>query len=253
MHILLTNDDGIYSEGIYALYKELAKIARVTVVAPDSEKSSVGHGITLAHPIWYKKVNRKGSFFGYGVSGTPADCVKFGTSVILKKMPDMVFSGINFGNNDGCSVFYSGTVAGAREGALLGIPSIAMSLDTFINPNFSYAAKCGAKLAKIFYKNSIPKGTFLNVNVPSRKPSQIKGILMTRQGREAIHGAFHKRKAPSQRDYYWMTGKNPVHRNDNSFDTYALNNGYVTVTPVHSDSTDYDFLNQVDIKAFVKS
>jgi 5'-nucleotidase len=252
MHILLTNDDGIYSEGIYALYKELSKVARVSVVAPDSEKSSVGHGITLAHPIWYKKVNRKSLFFGYGVSGTPADCVKFGISVILKQKPDMVFSGINLGNNEGCSVFYSGTVAGAREGALLGIPSVAISLDTFINPDFSYAAKCGAKLAKYFFKNPIPKGTFLNVNVPAKKASQIKGMMMTRQGREPIHGAFYKRKAPSQRDYYWMTGKHPVHKNDNRFDTYALNNGYVTVTPVHSDSTDYEFLSQMGSKILPK-
>ena len=111
MNILLTNDDGIYAEGIYALYRELRKLADVTVVAPDSEKSSVGHGITLTHPIWQKKVHRKGKFFGYGISGTPADCVKFGISVIMKKKPDLVVSGINFGANDGCSVFYSGTVA----------------------------------------------------------------------------------------------------------------------------------------------
>ena len=122
MHILLTNDDGIYAEGIYALYQELKKIAKVSVIAPDSEKSSVGHGITLAHPIWFKKINRKGRFFGYAISGTPADCVKFATSVLLKRKPDMVVSGINLGPNDGCSVHYSGTVAGAREGALLGIP-----------------------------------------------------------------------------------------------------------------------------------
>ena len=107
MHILLTNDDGIYAEGIYALYTELKKIAKVTVVAPDSERSSVGHGITLAHPIWHKKVNRRQKFFGYGISGTPADCVKFATAVLLKKKPDLIVSGINQGPNDGCSVHYS--------------------------------------------------------------------------------------------------------------------------------------------------
>src|SRR3990167_9211343 len=114
MKILLTNDDGIYAEGIYALYKELVKVGDVTVVAPDSERSSVGHGITLSHPILFKKVNRKGRFFGYGISGTPADCVKFGVRVVLKRKPDLLVSGINLGANDGCSVFYSGTVAGAR-------------------------------------------------------------------------------------------------------------------------------------------
>src|SRR3989338_7858028 len=149
MRILLTNDDGIYADGIYALYLELKKIGTVTVAAPDSERSSVGHGITLAHPIWDKRVNRKGQFFGIGISGTPADCVKFAVAVLLKRKPDVVVSGINLGHNDGCSVFYSGTVAGAREGALMGIPSLAVSLGTFVNPNFSVVAKYTAKLAKI--------------------------------------------------------------------------------------------------------
>src|SRR3989338_5281343 len=159
MKILLTNDDGIYAEGIYALYAELIKVGDVTVVAPDSERSSVGHGITLSHPIWFKKVRRKDKFFGYGISGTPADCVKFAVSVILKQKPDVVVSGINFGGNEGCSVFYSGTVAGAREGALLGIPSIASSLDTFVDPDFSYGAKFTARLVKKVFKNKIPSGT----------------------------------------------------------------------------------------------
>ena len=118
MHILLTNDDGIYAEGIYAAYKELSKIADVTVVAPESEQSSVGHGITLFYPLFAKKISLKNRFDGHAISGKPADCVKFAVSVLLKgKKPDLVISGINFGGNDGCSVFYSGTVAAAREGA----------------------------------------------------------------------------------------------------------------------------------------
>jgi len=246
MNILLTNDDSIYAEGIYALYIELKKIGKVTVVAPDSEKSSVGHGITLAHPIWDKKVNRKGRFFGVGVSGTPADCVKFATSVILKRKPDVVVSGINLGHNDGCSVFYSGTVAGAREGALMGIPSLAISLATFVNPDFKYAAQCGARLVKLMMKKKIPKGTFLNVNVPSKKKSQIKGIKMTRQGLVPIHGTFHKRTDPNSREYHWMTGKIPVRSKNNSIDTPALNNNFVTVTPIQSDQTDYSFLEELN-------
>ncbi len=247
MHILLTNDDGIYAPGIYALYLELKKIGKVTVVAPDSEKSAVGHGITLSHPIFYRKCNRKGSFFGYGVKGTPADCVKFAVSVLLKNnRPDVVISGINLGPNDGCSVFYSGTVAGAREGALIGIPSMAVSLDTFRDPCFVYAAKCTTKLIKFLMKNNVPKGTFLNVNVPNKKFSQIKGIKMTRQCMTPIHGTFRKRTDPSLREYYWMTAKTPVKRKDMSFDTYALNAGYVTVTPIASDSTDHLFLKEMN-------
>lgn len=239
MQILLTNDDGIYAEGIYALYAELKKIGEVTVVAPDSERSSVGHGITLSHPIWYKKVHRKDKFFGYGISGTPADCVKFASGVLLKRKPDVVVSGINLGPNDGCSVFYSGTVAGAREGALLGIPSIAVSLATFLNPDFTYAAQCGARLARIA-PQCIPRGTFLNVNVPNLKSSQIKGIKVTRQGTVPIHGTFRKRKDPNLRDYYWMTGRMPLKgKQDDRIDSYALHNRYVAVTPIRSDLTDY--------------
>jgi 5'-nucleotidase len=242
MHILLTNDDGIYAEGIYALYLELKKLGTVTVVAPDSEKSSVGHGITLSHPIWDKKVNRKGRFFGIGISGTPADCVKFAVGVLLKRKPDVVVSGINLGHNDGCSVFYSGTVAGAREGALMGIPSLAVSLATFVNPDFKNAAHYGAELTKLVYKNGMPKGTLLNVNVPNKKKSQIKGIKMTRQGLVPIHGSFRKRTDPNFREYHWMTGKIPVRSKDNRVDSSALNNNYVTVTPIQSDQTDYSFL-----------
>ena len=245
MQILLTNDDGIYAEGIYAIYAELKKFGQVMVVAPDSERSSVGHGMTLAHPILYKKVNRKGKFFGYGISGTPADCIKFAVSVLLKKKPDMVVSGINLGPNEGCSVFYSGTVAGAREGALLGIPSIAISLDTFVSPQFNYAAKIASRFISAFKKNKIPRGTFLNINIPNCKPSQIKGIKMARQCLIPIHGSFRKKRDPHLRNYYWMTGKIPLRRSNLDIDTYALNSGYVTVTPIQSDSTDYRYLREL--------
>jgi len=243
MRILLTNDDGIYAEGLYAAYKELSKIADVTVVAPDSEQSSVGHGITLFYPLFVKKISPEKHFDGHAVSGKPADCVKFAVSVLLKgKKPDLVISGINFGGNDGCSVFYSGTVAGAREGCLMGIKSFAISLDCFDKPDFGASAKFTAKLAKWVYKNGLPAGTFLNVNVPPGKP---KGALFTRQGTEAIHEVFEKRKNPHDKQYYWMSAKMPVHQNDNSIDTYALKNKYITITPIHSDLTDGAFLDRV--------
>jgi 5'-nucleotidase len=239
MLILLTNDDGIQAAGLRALYNELRKIARVTVVAPDSQRSSVGHGITLSHPIWQARypLNKKGE--GIGISGTPADCVKFGISVVLKKKPDLVVSGINLGPNDGCSVFYSGTVAGAREGALYGIPSMAVSLDTFTDPRYDYAARVAGRLAKkLAAASSIPKGTFLSVNVPNKPERQIKGIRVTRQGLAPILGSFVKRRDPNLRDYYWMTGRLPKSRKNLTCDTDALLQGYVTVTPVSCDLTD---------------
>jgi len=242
MNILLTNDDGIFAPGIHALFKTLSRLGKVTVVAPDSEKSSVGHGITLAQPIWYKKVSKNGKFFGYGISGTPADCVKFAVNKLLKTRPNFVVSGINLGPNEGCSVHYSGTVAGAREGAILGIPSLAVSLATFVKPDFSYAAKCGAFITKLIGSKGMPKGTFLNVNVPAKKESQIKGIKITRQGTEPIHATFIKRSHPNLKEYYWMSGKLPLHKKNNDIDTYALNNHYVTVTPVQCDLTHTEFL-----------
>ncbi len=239
MKILLTNDDGIYAEGLYAIYKELARFADVTVVAPESEQSSVGHGITLFYPLFMRKVNQRGKFFGFAVSGKPADCVKLGVEVVLKgQKPDLVISGINFGGNDGCSVFYSGTVAGAREGALMGIDSMALSLDVYENPDFGPSAKIGVKLARLIYENKLPKGTFLNVNVP---PGRIKGVLPTRQGTDPIHGQFKQRRNPHEKNYFWMTGKAPKHINDNSIDTYALKNGYVTVTALRCGLTDEFF------------
>jgi len=243
MRILLTNDDGIYAEGLYAAYKELSKMADVTVVAPDSEQSSVGHGITLYRPLFSKKISPENHFDGHAVSGKPADCVKFAISVLLKnKKPDLVVSGINFGGNDGCSVFYSGTVAGAREGALLGIKSFAISLDCYEKPDFTISAKFTAKFAKWVYKNDLPTGTFLNVNIPPGKP---KGIRFTRQGTEPIHGTFEKRKSPHEKHYYWMGGNMPNHKNDNNIDTHALKNKYITITPIHSDLTDDLFLEKI--------
>ena len=147
MNILLTNDDGIFSEGIRALYESLKQIGNVTIVAPDSERSAVGHAITLSDPLRVKKVIRGGKFFGYATTGTPADCVKLAIRAILKKRPDLVVSGINLGPNVGYSVLYSGTVSGATEGAILGIPSFAISLATFTNPDYSFAADFAKKFA----------------------------------------------------------------------------------------------------------
>jgi len=245
MHILLTNDDGIYAEGLYAAYKQLAQFADVTVVAPDCEQSSVGHGITLFAPLFVKKISVEHRFDGFAISGKPADCVKWAVNVLFKgKKPDMVISGINSGNNDGCSVFYSGTVAAAREGALMGIKSFAVSVDSFDNPDFSIAARFTAKLAKWATQNSLPSGTFLNVNVPPGKP---KGVRLTRQGTEPIHEFFEKRKSPHGQNYYWMGSKMPTHKNDNTIDTYALKNKFIAVTPIQSDLTDNVFLDKVKL------
>jgi 5'-nucleotidase len=241
MNILLTNDDGILSEGLYAMYKALKSLGTVTVVAPDGERSAISQAITLAEPIFSKEIYKKKKFYGTAISGTPADCVKFAIGVVLKKKPDLIVSGINLGPNDGCSVFYSGTAAGAREGALSGIPSIAISLATFLKPDFRYAAQVGAQYAKKILEEKLSRKSFLNINVPAVSRSLIKGIKITKQCRIPIHGKFKKLKDPEQRDYYWLSGREPATKKDLSYDTYALAHNYVTVTPISTDSTDQSY------------
>ncbi len=246
MKILITNDDGIWAEGIYKLYLRLKDLGSVTVIAPDRERSSISHAITLSSPIRYRYIKAYNNFSGYAVNGTPADCIKLGVGVILRESPDVVVSGINLGQNDGCSVFYSGTVAGAREGALLGIPSIAISLATFADPDYTYAAEVGAELVRLVYEKGLPKATFLNVNVPNVNVSEIKGKKITRQCSVPIHTSFEERKDPNQKPYYWMNGRIDTTIKESSSDTAALQKNYVTITPLHCDLTDYEWMKRLD-------
>jgi 5'-nucleotidase len=246
MEILITNDDGIYAEGIYTLACALKKLGNVTVVAPDSQQSAVGHAITLADPLRVAEARRNGKFFGYAASGTPADCVKLGIKAIMKKRPDLVVSGINLGGNQGYNILYSGTVSGATEGALLGIPSMAVSLDTFVKPDFRAAASFSAKLAVLMKKHPLPPGTLLNVNLPNLPASRIKGVRVTNQSRTSFNDWFEKRKDPRGSTYYWMTGEFKPKDADGASDINALNAGYVSVTPIQFDLTDYKFMPELE-------
>ena len=245
IEILLTNDDGIYAEGIIALYDALKKVGRVTVVAPDTEQSAVGHAITLSSPLRIKEAHRRGEFFGHAVSGTPADCVKIAVRAIMKSKPALVVSGINLGPNTGYSVLYSGTVSGATEAALFGIPSIAVSLGTFVRPDFNYAAFFTASLARTLLKEGLPKGTFLNVNVPARPAGKVKGVRVTRQGMTPIIETFDKRVDPRNRTYYWLTGEVLNIKGRDDSDIAALHDGYISVTPVQCDMTDHGSIGRV--------
>lgn len=246
MEILITNDDGIYAEGIYALATALKKAGNVTVVAPDTQRSAVGHAITISDPLRVVKARRNGEFFGYASSGTPADCVKLGIKAIMKRRPDLVVSGINLGGNQAYNILYSGTVSGATEGALLGIPSIAVSLDTFVNPDYCAAAGFALKLAKEFKKRSVPAGTLLNVNVPNLPAKKLKGVRVTNQSRTCFNDWFEKRKDPHGGDYYWMTGDYKPKDPDGASDLNALRAGYVSVTPIQFDLTNYKFIPELE-------
>jgi len=245
MEILITNDDGIYAEGIYALACALKKIGNITVVAPDAQRSAVGHAITIADPLRVVTAKRNGEFFGYAASGTPADCVKLGIKAIMKKRPDLVVSGINLGGNQGYNILYSGTVSGATEGALLGIPSLAVSLDTFVKPDFSAAAAFSVKLAALMKKNKLPPGTLLNANIPNVAASRIKGVRITSQSRTSFNDWFDKRTDPHGGTYYWMTGDFKPKDGDKDSDLNALRANYISVTPIHFDLTDHRFIPEL--------
>jgi len=246
MNILITNDDGIYSEGIRALCESLKTIGKVTIVAPDAERSAVGHAITLSDPLRVKKVNRGGKFFGYATTGTPADCVKLAIRALLKKKPDLIVSGINLGPNVGYSVLYSGTVSGATEGAILGIPSFAISLATFTNPDYSFAAKFAKKLAKHILQNEgLPKGTLLNVNIPAVNQKLIKGVRIVKQSEKAIEERFDKREDPRKRIYYWLTGEVIKSDKKEDADIETIRNNYILITPIHCDMTNYRLINEL--------
>ncbi len=241
-YILLCNDDGIYAPGLAALHAEISKIADVVVVAPDTERSAVGHAITLSDPLRVWDYKRNSEFFGYAVSGTPADCVKIAFWALLDKKPDLVISGVNRGSNAGINAIYSGTVSAATEGTILNIPSFAVSLTTFIEPDFRYAAKFAGKLAQQVLQHGLPIGTLLNVNVPPLPEEEIAGVKVVRQGLSQFKEHFDKRVDPNNRVYYWLTGEKVEVDQASENDDYAIKNNYISVTPLQYDLTNHSFL-----------
>lgn len=251
--ILISNDDGIESDGIRALWREMRKIGEVFVVAPNTQQSAVGHSITIANPIRARKNLIDKNFYGFAVEGTPADSVKLAVRNLLKgKKIDLLISGINHGSNTAINTIYSGTVSAATEGTILGIPSIAMSLASFTYKDFSYAAKFSSKLAKLILKKGLPKGTLLNVNIPAVEKEKIKGVLITKQGKSFWDDHYESRLDPNNREYFWLTGKMAVMDKTLEFDEIAVRNNYVSITPIHYDLTDYrlyEELKKLNIKA----
>ncbi len=245
MKILICNDDGIDSAGIYALAKSLKEIADITVIAPLKEQSAVGHGITMQVPLRVTEYYKNGDFFGYAVDGTPADCVKIGIRNILQESPDLVVSGINHGSNTAINIIYSGTVSAAREAAIMDVPSIAISLTDHKGKDFSFAAKIAKKLAKEIQGKNLPVGTLLNVNVPNVPENKIAGVLLTKQGKSKWDDIYEKRTDPFGKDYYWLTGNLVEYDKDIEFDQVAIKKNYVSITPIHFDLTDYETYNNM--------
>lgn len=245
MDILLTNDDGIYAGGLWALYESLEGRHSVSVVAPDRERSAVGHGITLHQPLRAEKIKTNNGYAGYAVNGTPADCVKIGLMEILDKKPDMVISGINHGANVGININYSGTVAAAREAALYQIPAIAVSIRGYQTVSYGDAADFTAFLAENVLKKGLPFGTILNVNIPDTPISELNGIRISRQGTEFYEEYFDKRIDPRNHTYYWHGYDSPVSFNNPEIDGAALDENFISITPIKCDMTDYDMIEEL--------
>lgn len=241
--ILLTNDDGIYAPGIHAVRAQLENIEGVEVwaVAPDRERSASGHAITMYRPLFPLKAEIAGAKSPcYSVTGTPADSAKLAIEALLPRRPDLVISGINRGANLGTDLFYSGTVAAALEGPILGIPAISASLDSWEGSDYSVAAEFTAELAQKVLSEGLPEGTLLNVNVPARPRDQVQGVRITKMGRRLYRDQWDRRTDPRGRTYYWLAGELMDLTNDADSDVVAVEAGYISVTPIHLDLTRYD-------------
>lgn len=242
MRILISNDDGIYAEGIAELRKALETVAdQIYVVAPDRERSACGHGITVTHPIRAKIHKFKsGNAQGWVVDGTPADCVKLGLEAILENPPDLVVSGINLGPNLGTDVLYSGTVSAAVEAVINHVPALAVSLADWKNLNYSAAAAFMKDFVPQVIANPLDDGVLLNINVPNNYDG--RGVRLTRLARRRYIKCFDKRVDPRGRIYFWMAGEpHNLDEDDQETDAAAINDGYISITPMHIDLTDHSY------------
>jgi len=234
--ILITNDDGLAAEGLSALERSLCGLGRVIVVAPDQEQSASSHAITLDKPLRIKEHTSS----RFGVSGTPTDCVLLAIHGILGRRPDLIVSGINHGPNMGEDVTYSGTVAAAIEGCILGIASMAISLASWEMVSFDGAAAAASQLARVLLAMDGARPRLWNVNVPAVPIEDIAGIKVTKLGSRVYNDIIIKKKDPRGRDYFWIGGAEPGWSAGEDTDFAAVSAAYISVTPLRLDFTDYE-------------
>jgi len=240
--ILITNDDGIDAPGLWHLWHALKDKAELYIVAPSTQKSGVGLSLTLHKPITINPVKWEDSTSAWKVSGTPADCIRFGLRIVLDHKPDLIVSGINQGSNAGRNVLYSGTIGGVTEGALRGIPGIAFSSVEFDNPRYELIEPHILPIVEHFLEHPLSSGTILNVNFPTAFDS-FKGMRLARQGRGLWVEDPDERIHPNGDPYYWHGGIWSHHDEHEESDVALLSEGYVTAVPIHVDEmTDHSFL-----------
>ena len=243
MNILLTNDDGINATGLKVLAEHLERVGKVSIVAPDRERSAVGHALTLHHPLRAVKLGTD----IFAVDGTPTDCVNLGIHSLISVKPDIVISGINHGANLGDDITYSGTVSAAMEATLMGIPAFAISLSTGTEgDNFISAARFAVKLAGIIMQRGLPVDTFLNVNVPDLPPEILKLPRITSQGKKSYDGMIIDKVDPRGRNYYWIGSVEVNFIDKEGTDYHAVSRGHISITPLHLDLTNYSSLRELN-------
>ncbi len=242
--ILITNDDGIEARGIWHLWKALADKADITIIAPSVQKSGVGLGLTLHKPIRIDPVKWEDETPAWKVSGTPADCIRFGTRLVLEENPDLIVSGINHGSNAGRNVLYSGTIGGVIEGAMRNIPGIAFSSTEFENPRYELIEPHIYKIIDHILSHPLSPGSVLNVNFPTEYDT-FKGIKLARQGMGLWVEDPDERLHPSGETYFWHGGKWAHHDEHEESDVALLQAGYIAAVPLHVHQlTDHDFFKE---------
>lgn len=245
MNILVTNDDGIQSQGIETLVKYLSQVGDVYVCAPDTQRSACGHGITMHIPITVNEREVPHAKGAWSISGTPADCVKLGVRRLAPKV-DMVFSGINHGANLGTDAFYSGTVAGAAEGVFCGYPSVAVSICDHQPKSFDPAGQIAKTMAEKVMEHGLEKGIMLNVNIPNTKAQEIKGVKTTAQGVMQYDELFEIATSPLGQKYYWYGGNLIKTQQPEDVDVEAIRAKYISVTPMQFDLTYKEKLKEIE-------
>lgn len=246
--ILVTNDDGIHAEGIQALSQALfqsGKDYKLFIVAPDHERSAVGHAITMHRPLRVTEVSfmHNPELLGWSINGTPSDCVKLAVEALLEKTPAMVISGINRGSNMGNDVLYSGTVSAAVEGIVMGLPALAVSLaEGGTGEDFIRGAEFVSSLLPHLLENPPPRGTLLNINIPPCRGKGFKGVKVTRLGKRLYRNSFDRRVDPRGMTYYWLAGDLVEENEVEESDVRAILDGYISITPVHLNLTNTSFI-----------
>ena len=240
MRILVTNDDGVHSPGLTALAKALARVGEVWVVAPDRERTAVAHAVTLHKPL---RVQQLGTRI-YAVNGTPVDCVNLAVLKVLSAPPDLLVSGINKGVNLGDDVLYSGTVSAAMEGTILGVPSMAVSQEGQEHFNFDAGVRYAVRIARLILKEGLPDETLVNLNIPNRPFKSITGVRITCLSRRRFDNPIIEKVDPHGRTYYWIAGTRVSWSRNKDADHEALEQGAVSLTPIHLDTTNHGVLDR---------